>query len=69
MTTKGFKMIELQRDYLGFHKPLYPTIVWDETNAILFDTPHANQYQALSASLEKEGLSIDRLTMVSDHPS
>ena len=27
MTTKGIKMIELQRDYLGFHKPLYPTIV------------------------------------------
>ena len=43
---------------------LYPVLVWDDNDVILFDTGLPGQFELIRAAVEKTGLSLDRITKI-----
>ena len=43
---------------------MYPVLVWDDKDVVLFDTGLPGQYELIRAAVEKAGLSLERITKI-----
>jgi len=43
---------------------IYPVLVWDDKDVVLFDTGFPGQYEMISAAIEKAGFSVEQITKI-----
>ncbi|MCX7708692.1 MAG: MBL fold metallo-hydrolase [Clostridia bacterium] len=60
----GVEMLELSISVMGKANVVYPTLIWDEGQAILVDTGYPGQLNQIRKSVEETGLAFERLNKV-----
>ncbi|AZN40775.1 MBL fold metallo-hydrolase [Paenibacillus albus] len=58
----GIAMLEISATIMGRTNTIYPSVIWNEKQAILIDTGYPGQASLIQAALQHEGLPLDRLT-------
>jgi glyoxylase-like metal-dependent hydrolase (beta-lactamase superfamily II) len=56
------EVLDLSMQLMGAPSSVHPTLVWDESDAVLADAGYAGQLEVLRAQVEAAGLSLDRIT-------
>jgi glyoxylase-like metal-dependent hydrolase (beta-lactamase superfamily II) len=62
--SQGIEMLELVSEDFGGKTTLHPTLIWNDTEAILIDTGMPGQYEKIISSLNEAGITLDQLTAV-----
>lgn len=60
----GIEMLELEMDFMGNKSTINPTLLYDDTSAILVDVGMPGQLLAIQAAMAKAGVPFDRLRAV-----
>jgi len=61
---EGVATLELTMSFSGTPSVIHPTLVWDETNVLLFDTGTPGQSNPIREEIERLGIDIARLDKV-----
>ena len=62
--TKGIKTIELVINLMGKCSVIHPTLIWNDTEAILVDTGVPGQFPMIKEAIENSGTAFNKLTKV-----
>lgn len=60
----GVEALALQMSFMGSQRMIYPTLIWDETTAILVDTGMPGQLNQIEDAMKPLGLSLTQLKTV-----
>lgn len=60
----GVEMLEITANILGEQSTIYPTLIWDENDAILIDTGYPGQLPLFRTEIEKAGVPFEKLGKV-----
>jgi glyoxylase-like metal-dependent hydrolase (beta-lactamase superfamily II) len=58
------EMIEISMNMLGVESKIYPTIIWDDNNMILFDAGLPGSNKIIRNEMIKAGLSLDKINKI-----
>ncbi len=60
----GIEALELSMNVMGNVSTIYPTLLWDENEAVLVDTGTPGQLPAIREAFEKAGVPFNKLSKV-----
>lgn len=62
--TKGVEALELKMNMMGIHTIIYPTLIWDEENVIMFDAGLPSSVPEIQKGMAQVGVPIKAISKV-----
>ena len=61
---KNVEMLEISMNLLGVESKIYPTLIWDDNNMILFDAGLPGSIKTIKDEVTKTGLSFNKINQI-----
>ncbi|WP_246092762.1 MBL fold metallo-hydrolase [Terrilactibacillus laevilacticus] len=61
---KGIETIDLKMNLFGNSSPIFPTLIWDDQDAILVDTGTPESSHCIEHAIEEKGISLDKIKAI-----
>jgi glyoxylase-like metal-dependent hydrolase (beta-lactamase superfamily II) len=61
---ENVEMLEISMNMLGVESKIFPTIIWDDNNMVLFDTGLPGEIKTIQDEITKTGLSFDKINEI-----
>lgn len=61
---ENVEMLEISMNMLGVESKIFPTLIWDDNNMVLFDTGLPGAIKTIQDEVNKAGLSFDKINQI-----
>ena len=61
---ENVEMLEISMNMLGVESKIFPTLIWDDNNMILFDAGLPGSVKTIKDKVNKAGLSFDKINQI-----